>query len=136
MGDKGVPPPHTTGNPKRRSPPRKSAAPPCHGTLRILRRDLMRRALPVAVCVAALALALPARAVPPLSLRLGADALLNGGPRVLSLGPGGVSGVGRRGCGGGRLGGGVPHPSPPRRHPVGRIRGPRGSRGLVGGGGR
>src|SRR3989441_8513919 len=96
MGDKGVPPPHTTGNPKRRSPPRKSAAPPCHGTLRILRRDLMRRALPVAVCVAALALALPARAVPPLSLRLGADALLNGGPGVFSLGLGVESGLGRR----------------------------------------
>src|SRR2546427_12495179 len=75
--------------------PRKSAAPPCHGTLRI-RRDLMRRALPVSVCVAALALALPARAVPPLSLRLGADALLNGGPGVFSLGLGVESGLGRR----------------------------------------
>src|SRR2546425_12076206 len=121
MGDKGVPPPHTTGNPKRRSPPRKSAAPPCHGTLRILRRDLMRRALPVAVCVAALALALPARAVPPLSLRLGADALLNGGPGVFSLGLGVESGLGRRGFVGARLGGVLDTPPPLRGLPPGGI---------------
>ena len=65
----------------------------------------MRRALPFAVCVAALALALPARAVPPLSLRLGADALLNGGPGVFSLGLGVESGLGRRVSVGARFGG-------------------------------
>ena len=63
----------------------------------------MRRMLPVAVC-AALALALPARASP-LSLRLGADALLNGGPGVFSLGLGVESALGRRVSVGARFGG-------------------------------
>ena len=63
----------------------------------------MRQMLPVAVCVA-LALALPARASP-LSLRLGADALLNGGPGVFSLGLGVESALGRRVSVGARFGG-------------------------------
>jgi hypothetical protein len=63
----------------------------------------MRRMLPVAVC-AALAVALPARAGP-LSLRLGADALVNGGPGVFSLGLGVESGLGRRVSVGARFGG-------------------------------
>src|SRR5438045_9006285 len=65
----------------------------------------MRQALPVAVCLAALALALPARAVSPLSLRLGADALLNGGPGGFSLGLGVESALGRRVSVGARFGG-------------------------------
>src|SRR5437763_16502838 len=68
----------------------------------------MRQALPVAVCLAALALALPARAVSPLSLRLGADALLLGGPGVFSLGLGVESGLGRRVSVGARFGGLIP----------------------------
>ena len=63
----------------------------------------MRRMFPVAVCVA-LALALPARASP-LSLRLGADALLNGGPGIFSLGLGVESALGRRVSVGARFGG-------------------------------
>jgi hypothetical protein len=63
----------------------------------------MRRMLPVVVC-AALALALPARASP-ISLRLGADALLNGGPGVFSLGLGLESALGRRVSVGARFGG-------------------------------
>jgi hypothetical protein len=63
----------------------------------------MRRMLPVAVC-AALALAVPAHAAA-LSLRLGGDALLNGGPGVFSLGLGVESGLGRRVSVGARFGG-------------------------------
>ena len=63
----------------------------------------MRRMLPVAVCVA-LGLAVPAHASP-LSLRLGADALLNGGPGVFSLGLGVESALGRRVSVGARFGG-------------------------------
>ena len=63
----------------------------------------MRRMFPVAVCVG-LALAVPARASP-LSLRLGADALLNGGPGVFSLGLGVESALGRRVSVGARFGG-------------------------------
>jgi hypothetical protein len=63
----------------------------------------MRRTIPVAVCVV-LALAIPARASP-LSLRLGADALLNGGPGVFSLGLGVESALGRRVSVGARFGG-------------------------------
>jgi hypothetical protein len=63
----------------------------------------MRRMLPVAVCVA-LALAVPAHASP-VSLRLGADALLNGGPGVFSLGLGVESALGRRVSVGARFGG-------------------------------
>ena len=54
----------------------------------------MRRTIPAAVC-AVLAFALPARATP-LSLRIGADALLNGGPGVFSLGLGLETALGRR----------------------------------------
>jgi hypothetical protein len=63
----------------------------------------MRRTIPVAVCVV-LALAIPARASP-LTLRLGADALLNGGPGVFSLGLGVESALGRRVSVGARFGG-------------------------------
>jgi hypothetical protein len=51
-----------------------------------------------------MALALPARASP-LSLRLGGDALLNGGPGVFSLGLAVESGLGRRVSVGARFGG-------------------------------
>jgi hypothetical protein len=60
--------------------------------------------LPVAVC-AALAVALPARAASSVSLRLGADALLNGGPGVFSLGLGVETALARRVVVGGRFGG-------------------------------
>ena len=63
----------------------------------------MRRMLPVAVCIAVV-LALPAHASP-VSLRLGADALLNGGPGVFSLGLGVESALGRRVSVGARFGG-------------------------------
>jgi len=63
----------------------------------------MPRTLPLAV-LAALAVALPARATP-ISLRLGADALLNGGPGVFSLGLGLESGLGKRVSVGARFGG-------------------------------
>ena len=63
----------------------------------------MRRMLPVAVCIAVV-LALPAHASP-VSLRLGADALLNGGPGVFSLGLGVESWLGRRVSVGARFGG-------------------------------
>jgi hypothetical protein len=54
----------------------------------------MTRSILLCAC-AALAIALPARAAP-ISLRLGADALLNGGPGVFSLGLGLETGLGRR----------------------------------------
>jgi len=63
----------------------------------------MRRTIPAAVC-AVLAFALPARATP-LSLRIGADALLNGGPGVFSLGLGLETALGRRVSVGARFGG-------------------------------
>ena len=63
----------------------------------------MLRTLPLAA-LAAVAIALPARATP-ISLRLGADALLNGGPGVFSLGLGLESGLGKRVSVGARLGG-------------------------------
>ncbi len=70
----------------------------------------MPRTLPLAV-LAALAVALPARATP-ISLRLGADALLTGGPGVFSLGLGLESGLGKRVSIGARFGGLIT-PSPP-----------------------
>jgi hypothetical protein len=53
----------------------------------------------------ALAFALPARAASPVSLRLGGDYLLDGGPGIFSLGLGIESALGRRVSVGGRFGG-------------------------------
>jgi hypothetical protein len=64
----------------------------------------MVRTLPIAVC-AALAVALPARAASPVSLRLGGDYLLDGGPGIFSLALGVESFLGRRVSVGGRFGG-------------------------------
>jgi hypothetical protein len=85
--------------------PRKSAATARHGRLDS-RRDPMLRMLPVAVCAAvAVAVALPARAASPVSLRLGGDYLLDGGPGVFSVGLGLETLLGRRVSVGGRFGG-------------------------------
>jgi hypothetical protein len=64
----------------------------------------MLRMVPVAIC-AALAVAGPARAASPVSLRLGGDYMLNGGPAIFSLGLGIESLLGRRVSVGGRFGG-------------------------------
>jgi hypothetical protein len=60
--------------------------------------------VPVAVCVV-LAVAVPARAASPVSLRLGGDYMLNGGPGIFSLGLGIETLLGRRVSVGGRFGG-------------------------------
>jgi hypothetical protein len=64
----------------------------------------MRRMLLVAVCLTLL-VALPVRAATPISLRLGGDILLNGGPGVFSLGLGVESLLSRKVSVGGRFGG-------------------------------
>ena len=64
----------------------------------------MRRTLVIAALASVLAAAFPARPSA-LSLRLGADALLNGGPGVFSLGLGVESALGKRVSVGARFGG-------------------------------
>jgi hypothetical protein len=68
------------------------------------RRDLMLRTFLVATC-AALLVSVPVHAASAVSLRLGGDALLNGGPGVFSLGLGLETAMGRRISVGGRFGG-------------------------------